>query len=351
MGKFTDMLWGTAESAVDTGMGMLLGGWNDRRQFNQQAKLQQLQMSGQRSMMDYSMQKQYEFWLKTNYGAQVAEMRKAGINPALLYGMSGGGGVSTGSPTANVTGAEAPKGGGEIPAMMGMAIQRGMAQAQMNLMQAQADNLKADTLNKQTLPGPKQAQEIKESQKRVEDIQSQIDLRAQELQNKEVQQEILGIEKRQKQLDLDLQNATYDNKISMIQAANDQELQKLDILKRENKLQGEQYNERVRALKLDNALKVVQAEAIKQGIALTKKELEIAEQQLHQVIYDYSMSDRREDRAERELRVKENLQSFETDPVNSTMKTIFGTASGILGGIILGGASSGRTIIQGFKQR
>lgn len=126
-------------------LGMVLGGINDERQINQQTELQNLQIRGQKEMTDYSMQKQMEMWKNTNYGAQVEQMNKAGINPALLYGKGGGGGTTTGSPSGNVSGAAAPTGGREIQDGMGLGIQTA---AQIALLQAQKANVEADTANK-----------------------------------------------------------------------------------------------------------------------------------------------------------------------------------------------------------
>ena len=36
-------------------------------------------------------------WNKTNYGAQMEHIKGAGLNPGLMYGMSGGGGTTAGS--------------------------------------------------------------------------------------------------------------------------------------------------------------------------------------------------------------------------------------------------------------
>lgn len=121
-------------------MGIAKG--KDQRQLRQQEKLQELQIRGNEHMMDYQQQKEMEMWEATGYGGQKAQMKAAGINPALMYGMGGGGGVTTGSFTGGVSGAEAPKGSGrEMEDSIGMGIQ-------LALMNAQKENIEADTANK-----------------------------------------------------------------------------------------------------------------------------------------------------------------------------------------------------------
>lgn len=139
-----------AAGAINTGMGMILGKWNDKRQLEQQQKLQEMQMKGSKELMDYEMMKQLEMWQNTGYAAQKKQMKEADINPALMYGMGGGGAQTTGNTGAMVSGGEAPKGGREIQEMMGMGLQRGMQAAQIKLMESQAANLDADTKNKGT---------------------------------------------------------------------------------------------------------------------------------------------------------------------------------------------------------
>lgn len=129
-------------------LGMAIGAYNDKRQLKQQSKLQELQLSGERAMMDYSMMKQLEMWKATNYGPQMDELKKAGLNPALLYGMGGGGGQSTGTPAGSVTGGQAPSGGREIQDLMGMGMNYELMKAQKENIEAQTENVKADTANK-----------------------------------------------------------------------------------------------------------------------------------------------------------------------------------------------------------
>lgn len=126
-----------AEQGVAAGMGLILGGINDRRQIKQQKKLQAMQIEGNKQLTDYNQKKALEMWEATNYGPQIAQMRKAGINPALMYGGTGAGG-STQVVQGNVGSGNAPTGGREAQDMMGMGIQ-------LRLLQAQKENIEANT--------------------------------------------------------------------------------------------------------------------------------------------------------------------------------------------------------------
>lgn len=136
--------WGLdqANNIIGAGMGMLLGKYNDERQLKQQRKLQQLQMEGSREMTDYQFMKQMEMWRNTSYEAQMEQIKKAGLNPGLLYGMAGAGGQTTGAGGGMApTGATATQAaGGEI----GMGMQMGLLQAQKRVLETQADKNEAE---------------------------------------------------------------------------------------------------------------------------------------------------------------------------------------------------------------
>lgn len=75
---------------------------------------------------------QMDMWNKTNYPAQVEQMKKAGLNPGLMYGMGGGGGATTGAGAAN----------------SGSVNVAPIDVATFALMKAQKENIEADTANK-----------------------------------------------------------------------------------------------------------------------------------------------------------------------------------------------------------
>ena len=125
-------------------VGSMMGigqGRQDRRQIDQQRKLSEQQAEIQnRSQMD--------MWNKTNYEAQVQKLNEAGLNPALLYGKGGSGGATVGGAVGGGQAANAAATQQANTQSTGMGIQSGMAMAQMRLMESQAKNLDADTINK-----------------------------------------------------------------------------------------------------------------------------------------------------------------------------------------------------------
>jgi hypothetical protein len=135
---------GAINGAAGAVLGLALERHNDRRQVKQQKKLTDVQVNANKQMTDYNTAANYksqlDMWKATNYGAQMDEIKKAGLNPALLYGMSGGGGTTVGSGAiaGNVSGGQAAGNSGET----GMGI---MNQMNLAMQQAQIDNLKANT--------------------------------------------------------------------------------------------------------------------------------------------------------------------------------------------------------------
>lgn len=149
MGKAAEQFGlGVAGQVVGAGLGLALENHNDKRQLGMERKLQRMQMEGSKEMTDYNYAKQLQMWKDTNYKAQMEQLKMAGLNPGLIYGMSGGGATTTGtgagamSPTGR-----APQGGKEVIEMQGMALQRQMMAAQVELTKAQTEKTKAETTN------------------------------------------------------------------------------------------------------------------------------------------------------------------------------------------------------------
>lgn len=128
---------------MSLGLGMLQGAFNmfgAGQQHRRQKELMDIQFGNQQQLNRQGHELQMDMWNKTNYEAQIKHMKKAGLNPALMYGMSGGGGTTTGS-----------QGGGS--ASSGNAVQMhpmdmanmALIDAERKLKEAQARNLDSST--------------------------------------------------------------------------------------------------------------------------------------------------------------------------------------------------------------
>lgn len=140
----------------NTSLGMMLGAAAGNMGLEQLGNV--MGMSRNRTMMNYNaeiqnritafnMEKQKELWDYTNYENQVKHLKNAGLNPGLLYGKGGGGGMTAAVNTGSV-GGQAGAGTNSAGRLFDMqAILN--AKAQNELLKEQAANLRADTANKQ----------------------------------------------------------------------------------------------------------------------------------------------------------------------------------------------------------
>lgn len=190
----------TAGSFLGGLIGMAFEGHNDRRQLKQQGKLNEQQFELDNRMAEENMRRQMEMWNKTNYAAQVAQLKAANLNPALLYGMSGGGGTTVGHQGGNVSAAKAPSGGGEA---MGMALQMGTMDAQRRLLEAQA------------MKTEKEAENIGEGGIDTRLKEGQILNLAAETDNKEAQTELKKVETNIAKIQERIQGETAEDAIEL----------------------------------------------------------------------------------------------------------------------------------------
>jgi hypothetical protein len=149
-------IWNTIANPIGqvagAGLGLLLEGHEDKRQINQQQKLQDMQIAGQQQMGKYNEQLQEQLWNATSYQAQKKQLEAAGLNPALMYGQGGGGGVTANLAAGNVTAGQAPHGTGQEPIQtaglgMQMATQTALIQSQIEVNKSIANKNNTDATN------------------------------------------------------------------------------------------------------------------------------------------------------------------------------------------------------------
>lgn len=129
-----------ATDAAGKALGIAFSPIENAIQYKQQEKLQGLQIKGSKELTDYNTAKQMEMWRNTNYSSQRAEMIKAGLNPALMYGMGGGGGTTANISQGSVSGSQASQKYGQE----GMGLTTAATIAQIELMKSEAKKNEAE---------------------------------------------------------------------------------------------------------------------------------------------------------------------------------------------------------------
>ena len=182
LGGLTGEVGGLVSGAIG-GLGSLFGIGSrkekkareaEEREHQRQLEYMGLQAQYNKEQAKYSTELSKEMWDYTNYENQIKHLKEAGLNPALLYGQGGGGGSSAGGGTAAGVGLPSSTG-------VGMGIQWEQMEAQKELAKAQAAKTNAEAAKLMTTDTEnvesnteKNRQEIKESQKRIESLTSQI---------------------------------------------------------------------------------------------------------------------------------------------------------------------------------
>jgi len=125
------------------GVAGIQGAWNMMsadKQKRDQAELMGIQQQNQQQLNRQGHQLQMDMWNKTNYQAQLKHMKKAGLNPALMYGMGGGGGTTAGS-----QGGGSASGGNAVQMHPMDMANLSLIDAEKKLKEAQARELNART--------------------------------------------------------------------------------------------------------------------------------------------------------------------------------------------------------------
>lgn len=164
-------------AAVGAGAG-LLGMMGQRKRENRQMKNQErlmgIQAGHQERLNRQGADLQYEMWQKTNYPAQMAMLKEAGLNAGLLYGQSGGGGTTTGSQGGgSAQGGSAPN---MMPMELGAMISAAKAGAEIEMMKAQAKKAEAEGDSIRGEEGTVGASQIEKNLAEVLNTQSKTEL-------------------------------------------------------------------------------------------------------------------------------------------------------------------------------
>lgn len=253
-----------ASNLVGSLFGLAFEKHNDRRQLRQQKKLSEQQMGFDKQMTDYQFQKQLQMWKDTNYGAQMAELKAAGLNPGLIYGMSGGGGTTTGSGgSGSVHAPAAPAGGGEIMGLSGQAMQAQLLGAQIKVMESQAKKNEADA-NYTSGAGTELAG-------------AQIKDLLQGVENKKAQQVLTEIQSDLATIDQMFKTRTFDAAVKKLEYETNIALQEMEIIRNEGLISANTWSTKIEMIENEAAGIILRN-------AQTKTQTKLTQEQVNEVI-------------------------------------------------------------------
>lgn len=196
-------------------------------------------------------------WLKTGIGGQMAEMKKAGVNPGLLLGMSGSGGATVGSGmpgTAPITGTD--KGTGNAIAA-GMGIDP--ADTQLKLSQARLNNTQADKI-----AGVDTDKTKAETSSLLAGIE-----------NTNAKTELTKIETRIAKIDEWIKDRSKEDAADQIMWNSEKAMNEMNNLWREGLLSAAQFEDKVELLKKELAGKILTNELTSQLTKESKSKIDL----------------------------------------------------------------------------
>ncbi len=130
---------GAGGAVIGGALGMLGGMGQGKRGYHRNKKLMGFQRDHQMQLNRQGHELQMDMWRKTNMPAQVKMMEEAGLNPALMYGMSGGGGTTTGSQGGGSAS------GGSAPQERTMDLSSALMMAEIAKKNAETENIETNT--------------------------------------------------------------------------------------------------------------------------------------------------------------------------------------------------------------
>lgn len=248
------------QAAVMAGQMAIEAGQQKLQQY-QQKSLTRQQIAANKEMSQFNQNMAIDTWKKTGPAAQRQQLEEAGLNIGLMYQGSGPGGTT--SQPGNVTRGQAPT--------PGMGIQMAAQIAQTQLIQAQKQNIEADTKNKEA--------QNPSLQKQADQIQANIDFIKGQTANNELQNVILTYEADMKKIQADIAGQTKDYAMNTVIQNYDKTKAEAETVARKNRIEESTLEKTIQAIQnnlilqaAEIAFKDAQTAATKTGTYLKPAE-------------------------------------------------------------------------------
>ena len=260
-------VWGTLgmQMAGQAGQGALgiaaarIGKNYDRKQWVKDFETQNpYLMQQQQQLLDMQAKKEYEMWLKTGIGGQMQEMKKAGVNPALLLGMSGSGGATVG--------------GGGPQGTSNYGTDAGTSAILANKMMGIDP---ADTMLKMSQVKLNEVQANKLSGVDTDKTKAETSSLLAGIENTNAKTELTKIETRIAKIDEWIKDRSKEDAADQIMWNSEKSMNEMNNLWREGLLSAAQYQDKVELLKKELAGKILTNELTSQLTKESKSKIDL----------------------------------------------------------------------------
>ena len=300
-----------ASSAIQEGVRNIfslgLGGIYNRRQIKQQRRLNALE----NEQTIFNRQQQEELWRNTSYGPQKDLMKEAGINPALMYGMGGGGGQTA----AVSTGGHSNAGEG-FQAQSQMGINFAMQKAQIDLLNAQTKKTEVEA--------------EKTAGVDTQEANTRIDALLQGIDNARQQNELQKLEITLKNIENFEKQSSQGDRLDYIMYQTRIAEKQWEIAQNEAYISSATRKEKVDIIKaeaigavLRNLLTEAQTTNTKQNTAASQQQIKESIQRIMRDWDGLSVQ-------QQEQQLRQMLMNYNTDPTNDHVKEAIRALGGIL---------------------
>lgn len=182
---------------------------------------QQQQVKDQRELMELSSNLSYQNWIRTNYSAQIEQMKKAGLSVGMMYKNGGSGGTLGGASGGSASKADT------IPMDISNAISQNRAiESQIQVNEAQADKLKAEADKTRGVD--------------TELGKTQVESLSQGIKNQKAQEKLTEMETNLKGVEYDLKEATLNDSIGIVRNELNAGLKQIYILENQGIITNEE---------------------------------------------------------------------------------------------------------------
>lgn len=283
-----------ANTAMGIGVSRIGANYDRKQQLKTQEAMMGMQLRYNKEWLDYENQQNLELYSPE---AEKKRLKEAGLNPGLMYGMSGPGattmasGGGMGAPTAGVI---------NTTPQMGMGINV----AEMQLAKAQIENIKANTNKTNVEAGKIGGVDTELANQQIQNL-------IQNVKSEKAKQALTEIQTKLTNYDANFLEQTMDDRIKTVHANYNEAMGRAKSAEAEGEISYGTMQEAMQAIRTDATNKILESALIEAQTANTQQSTEESKQRVQQSkeqINKWAQEISQEwsslDRQERELKLK-----------------------------------------------